>query len=85
MDHLLSIKSAAVTRVAGHANAEIIPLNTVCIAPSLINSIATPAVIGFYLFLKIMRGKNSYIMCVNHEPYLMPENPVLLYSRQQYG
>jgi hypothetical protein len=45
IDHLLSIKSAAATKVAGHANAEMIPLKTVCMAPSLINSNATPVVI----------------------------------------
>ena len=39
------MKSAAETKVAGHANAEMIPLNTVCIAPSLISSNATPTVI----------------------------------------
>jgi hypothetical protein len=45
IDHLLSINSAAVIMVAGHANAEMIPLKTVCIAPSLTNSSATPVVI----------------------------------------
>ena len=41
--HWLSIRSDAVTKAAGRANAVKSALNTVIMAPSFINSIVTPA------------------------------------------
>lgn len=43
IDHLLSIKSVAAIKVAGHASAVIRELSTVIIAPCFINPIANPA------------------------------------------
>lgn len=48
-DHLLSIKSVAASRVAGHANAARKPLKTVLIAPCFINSKASPASIAIHV------------------------------------
>lgn len=65
-DHLLSMKSAADTKVAGHANAEMMPFNTVCIAPSLISSIATPTVITRFVSVDVGTVQRQLLVQVEH-------------------